>query len=464
MAKDYDKLAYDIVERVGGSDNITFATHCMTRLRLQVKDQSKIQVEEIKTLPGVLGTQFAGEQFQIIIGQSVGDLYKTMVENNYVQAQEAVKDNLDSPASEKKTGFKAVWGAILDGLTGSLAPLIPLLLAGGLIKVIQVIGIQLGLLTDGVGTAEVLGFCSNAAFYFLPVYVSGYTAKKFGGNTGLGMMLGAILIAPELVQAVSSGETLSIFGLSIYGASYASTIFPAFLSVWIMCKVEKFVTKHSPEILRAVLEPLVTMIVMIPLSLLALAPLGSLIGDYVGIGLNWLLVTLGPVGWAITSALTPLLIVVGMHLGMLPFVLQQLATNGYMTIPIPGFLNNWAQGVAALAVGIKTKDKALKSAAITAGMTAIVAGISEPALFGVTLQHRKALIASMIGLAVGGAMVPITGVKLFAFTASGGVFGIPSFIGDPASNLTMGLICIAVTVVVTFLMTLLLYKDEGVKK
>ena len=459
--KNFDALADQILSHVGGGKNISYLAHCMTRLRMTLKDNSLADVDAIKSLNGVMGTQWSGEQFQIIIGQKVPDLYALVRKKGGLENLDGSVENTDNKAKEPLTP-KVIVGRILDGLSGSLAPLIPLLIAGGLLKLIVVLGAQAGILDSASNTGAMLTFWGDAAFYFMPVFVGGFAAKKFGSNTGLGMMLGAALIYPDFVALVNEGTKITLFGLPVYGASYASTLLPSVLCVWVMSYVQKFFAKHSPAALRAMLEPFCTMLIMVPLSMWVLAPIATIIGNVIGIGLNWLTGSFGFIGMAIIGALWPLLIVVGMHVGILPFVLQQLSSSGYMTINIPNFTNNFAQGAACLGVAVRTKDTNLRAEAITCAITALTGGISEPAIFGISLQKRTPLYASMIGNAVGGAIVGITGCKMFFFTAAGGLLGLPAFIGESPSNLVFFILSALATVAVTFIMTLLLFKPETV--
>ena len=460
-AKNFDQLADQILLHVGGKENITYLAHCMTRLRMTLKENSLAEIEALKKLDGVMGTQWSGDQLQIIIGQKVPDLYAIVRRKGGLDQANTVSENVDGKAKEKLTP-KVIGGKILDGLSGSLSPMIPLLIAGGLLKLIVVIGAQLKLLDSASNTGALLNFWGDAAFYFLPVFVGGFAAKKFGANVGLGMMLGAALIYPDFIAMVGEGTAITLFGLPVYMATYTSTLLPSVLCVWVMSYVEKFFAKHSPDSLRAMLEPFCTMLIMVPLSLCVLAPIATMIGNVVGVGLNWLMGSFGFIGLAIIGALWPILIVAGMHVGLLPFIFQQLSAFGYMTINIPNFTNNFAQGAACLGVAVRTKDSNLRAESITCAITALTGGISEPAIFGICLQKRTPLYASMIGNAVGGAIVGLTGCKMFTFTAAGGLLGLPAFIGESAANLLFFLAASAATMVVTFLMTMVLYKPEAV--
>lgn len=459
--KNFDVLADQILSHVGGGKNITYVAHCMTRLRMTLKDRSLADIDALKSLNGVMGTQWSGEQLQIIIGQKVPDLYALVKKKGGLENLGGSAEGTENKVKEPLTP-KVIVARILDGLSGSLAPLIPLLIAGGLLKLIVVLGAQAGVLDSASNTGAILNFWGDAAFYFMPVFVGGFAAQKFGANIGLGMMLGAALIYPDFIAMVNEGSAITLFGLPVYAASYTSTLLPAVLCVWVMSYVQKFFAKHSPAALRAMLEPFCTMLIMVPLSMWVLAPIATIIGNVIGVGLNWLTGSFGFIGMAIIGALWPLLIVVGMHVGILPFVLQQLSSSGYMTINIPNFTNNFAQGAACLGVAVRTKDTNLRAESITCAITALTGGISEPAIFGICLQKRTPLYASMIGNAVGGAIVGLTGCKMFFFTAAGGLLGLPAFIGESMGNLLSFVVAFLVTMAVTFVMTLILFRPETV--
>ena len=277
-AVNFDALADQILERVGGSTNIAYLAHCMTRLRMTLKDRELVDMDSIKALDGVKGAQWTGEQFQVIIGQKVPDLYAIVRKKGNLENAEGQNTEAGRKPGEKLT-LKSVGGSILDGLSGSLAPLIPLLIAGGMLKLVVVLASQAGLMDAASNTGAILTFWGDAAFYFMPVFVGGFAAKKFGANVGLGMMLGAALIYPDFVSLVAEGGTISLFSIPVYMASYTSTLLPAVLCVWVMSYVEKFFAKHSPTALRAMLEPFCTMLVMVPLSLCVLAPAASVVGE-----------------------------------------------------------------------------------------------------------------------------------------------------------------------------------------
>lgn len=452
----YVELADRVVELVGGKENISYFTHCITRLRFNVKDKGLVKVDEIQKVKGVMGAQWSGDQFQIIIGQAVGDAYDLIVEKTGLARQEAVSEDLgDAPKA------KLSIATVFDAISGCIAPVLPVLIGTGLIQTIVVIINQFALLPSDSPTLNILTIVGNAGFYFLPVFVGANAAKKFGANMGLGMLVGAMLIHPDFISAVSNGDALSVFGLPIYGASYSSTVFPVILAVAVMAPIERVVAKYSPDALRSMTEPLITLLIMIPLTYCALAPVGSFISTYLAQFLMWAYGICGPLVLMVFNGLYPLLVMVGMHTGFIPIIVNQLATYGSDGIMLPGgVIVNINQGIASAVVALKSKDTDLKSTALSASITAIVGGVTEPALFGVNLKLKTPLYAVMIGSAVGSLVVGIAGVRAYTISGSMAIFGFPMFLGGDIMNFVWELVGIGVGIVVTFILTYILYKPE----
>lgn len=461
-ANKYEILADEIVGLVGGKENISFFTHCVTRLRFNLKDQGLGQIEEVKKLPGVLGAQWQNGQLQIIIGQAVGDAYKLICEKHDLSVEKPVDEALDDSNSLRKKGVKGVIDRIFDGISGSLTPLIPVLIGCGMIKVLLIILDMCGVSAES-GTYQLLNFAGDAGFYFLPVLVGAFAAKKFGANMGLGMVIGAMLIYPSFVSGVSGGVAYNFLGIPVYGASYTSTIFPIILSCAVMAPIEKFIAKHSPELLRSVLEPLLTMIVMIPLAFCLLGPVGSFLGQYLSAFVLWLYNTIGFVGVSLFAAIMPFVIMTGMHGAFVPYLLQMLTAEPYYEpIFFPALIiSNINQGIAALAVAVKSKDASVKSTGLSTALTAVVAGVTEPAMYGINLKYRTPMYGAMIGSAIGGLVAGLLKTVIYAFAGASSIIALPLFVSkENGSNLIFMIIAVAIGAVATFVATWFLYKEE----
>lgn len=463
MAKNegrYDELADKIVGLVGGKENIQTLTHCVTRLRFNVKDKTPVDLESIKKLPGAMGAQWSGDQLQVIIGQSVGDAYNLVCKKHGLGGGGSVNEDLGD-APKKKFSVSM----ILDTIAGCITPTIPLLMAGGFLKILVILCEFAGILTAGQPTHTVLSFAGDAAFYFLPIFVGGNAAKKLGGSQALGMMLGAIFVHPNFIAAVGAGEALNVFGIPIYAASYTSTIFPALLSAAVMVPVQKFFGKHSPDAIRSITEPFFTMLIMVPLSLCLLGPIGAFLGTYVSNAIIWLYNTVGFLGVAVFAGLCPLLVMTGMHSALMPYLMNSLATLGWEPIVLTGMIiSNIDQGAACLAVAVKAKDANLRSTAIGCGITAVVGGVTEPGMYGINLPLKTPLYCAMIGTTLGGVVAGIGKAVAYSITGSAGLLGgIPVYLGGGLSNVLWMVGGIAVGFVATFILTYIFYRPETAK-
>ena len=455
MAKNYDSLVNGVVDLVGGKDNVEFFTHCVTRLRFNVKDQSKVDTASIEKLDGVLGVQWQNGQLQIIIGQAVGDVYKKICTKYSFNVENSIEENLDNKPKKKKT-VGDVFSAILDGISGSLSPSIPALIGCGMVQVILIICGYLGVSSE-TGFYQLLNFCGQAGFFFLPVIVGSNAAKKFGANQGLGMVVGGMLM---YFTCNSLSLPTTFLHVPVYQGSYTSTIFPVILCVWVMAPIERFFAKHSPEVLRSIIEPLCTLLVMIPLSYCLLAPAGAFLGQYVSAAVIWIYDTLGFVGVAILAAAMPFLIMTGMHSSFVPYLLQMFAEHGYEPIFFTALvISNINQGIASLVVGLKSKDKSVKSTGLSCAVTAVVGGVTEPAMYGISLKYKTPMWGAMIGSAIGAAFAGIMKVYIYAFAGASSIVALPCFIGPNPSNLIYMIIAVVIGAVATFIATWILYKE-----
>lgn len=458
MSKKYDELVSKIADCVGGKENVEFFTHCVTRLRFNVKDQSLVKTEEIEKLGGVLGVQWQNGQLQVIIGQAVNDVYRAICETYGFGDATAASETPQPGAEKKKLTFGGVINAILNGISGSLSPSIPALIGCGMIQVLLIIASSLGMDTTS-GTYLLLYYVGQAGFYFLPVIVCGNAAKKFGANQGLGMVIGGMLIFPDFIAAVGNG--LDFLGIPVYNATYTSTIFPAILCAWVMAPIEKFFAKHSPTMLRSILEPVCTLLIMVPLAYCLLAPAGAFLGNYISSAVIWLYNTLGFVGVAVLAAVMPFLIMTGMHSAFVPYLLQMFATVGYEPIFFTALvISNIDQGISSLAVALKTKNKNLKSTALSCAITAVVGGVTEPAMYGVNLRYKKAMLGAMIGSCIAGAFAGLMHVYIYAFAGASSIVALPCFVSPEGNNVILMVIAIIIGMVATFLATFFMYKDE----
>lgn len=315
---DNKQIATEVLELVGGAENVKIATNCMTRLRLTLKDNNKAEVEKIKKIKGVLGCQFSGSQLQVIIGQNVPKVLEEFVAISGVTRGAAVDENLDDAPKEKLT-LKGIGNATLDYLSGTMVQLIPLVMAAGLFRTFAVVlGPQVfGLLSETDPTYTFFNTTLyEAGFYFLPIYLGYAAAKKLGTNPMLGLLCGGILVAPSIVSAAAEGSMMSVYGIQIAAANYSQTVLPIMLTVPVLYVVEKFMKKHVPDVLSTLFTPFFTMIVVVPIMFLCLAPIGDLLGQGVAavlFGLQNFGGVFTILAMVILGAFWQLFVVAGMH-------------------------------------------------------------------------------------------------------------------------------------------------------
>ena len=290
MSKDnYNNLAREILQAVGGINNISSVTHCMTRLRFTLKDSSIPKDDEVKKIEGVLGVVRAGGQYQIIIGQTVPKVYETLLKlgNGKIAGSAPIDENLDANAQKEKMTFKRGFNIVLNKVAGSLTPTIPILITAAMFKMLAAIcGPKiLNITPNSSDLYKLFTLVGDAGFYFFPVFLGYTSAKQFKTSPMLGMLMGAILLDPNLVKIVTAGKPFTVYGIPMALTNYGNTLIPILLSVWIMSYVERFFKKYVPTSLSTVFVPTLTIAVMIPITLCVLGPLGGFLGDYICNGL-----------------------------------------------------------------------------------------------------------------------------------------------------------------------------------
>lgn len=446
----YEVLAKEIIEKVGGASNVSAVAHCMTRLRFNLKDDSKVNLEAVKAIDGVVGAVNKGGQFQVIIGTHVSKVF---------DAIQAV-GNFDQSSSDEPEEKKSVASQILDAIAGTFSPIIPAIAGSGMIKALLAVLTTFNWLSMDSQTYYILNFVSDATFYFLPFLLAFSASKKFKCSPYVAAALAGILLHPNLGALAELGNPVQYFGLPVTLATYSSSVIPIILIVWVQSYVEKYAKKYSPNSVEIFLAPMITMLVMSILALVVLGPIGAIAGDYLAQGFTFLDEKASWLVPTIIGALCPLLVMTGMHYSLVPICLAQLATLGYDSFLSPGMMvSNIAQGVAAAVVAFKAKDQNMKSIAASSAITGVM-GITEPALYGVNLPLKTPLYSAMIGGGCAGLYAGITGIRAFA-SSSPGLAALPVFIGgEGMSNFINAIISVAIAIVVTAVAALVLVKIE----
>lgn len=460
---DYHKIASEIVDCVGGNENIISAMHCATRLRLSLKDDSLVNENKLTDVEGVKGIFNTNDQYQIILGSGLVNLVCDELKKLLGKQEEIVEVK-----KEKKGNFIQ---RFVQTLSDIFVPIIPAIVAGGLLMGINNILTAQGLFFESKSLIEaypmwkdlasIINMFSNAAFTFLPILIGFSATKKFGGNPYLGAAMGMIMVHPELLNAYSYGTgvevpTWNVFGLTIEAIGYQGTVLPVLGVSWVLANIEKRLHKVTPTWLDNLSTPLLSTVITGFITFIVVGPILREAGILLSDGISWMYNSLGLFGGAIFGLLYAPICLTGMHHSFIAVETQLLAavktTGGSFIFPTAS-MSNVAQGAAVLAVLAVTKDKKLKSICSASGISALL-GITEPAMFGVTLKLKYPFIAAMIGSAVGSAYLAFSHTLAIALGAA----GLPGFISIPAASWTNFAIGMILSFVVTFALTVILYK------
>ncbi|MDO5107267.1 MAG: PTS transporter subunit EIIC [Coriobacteriaceae bacterium] len=450
---DNAQIARDVLAAVGGKENVRSVQHCMTRLRFNLVDESSVNDEDVKAVKGAMGVAKQGGQYQVIIGTNVPEVYAELTALAGLEAAAAVEENLDTAAEKPALTPKSVIDSILNYLSGSVVPLIPVLVGGALFKTLAAI-FGPTLLNIVPADSNFIFLCNmvyNAAFYFMPIIAGFAAANKLGINGFLGAFMGAILIEPSFVAlAGTEGAAFSVLGIPAPLNGYAQTLIPVLLCVAFMAPINKFLNAKMPASVRTIFAPFITMVIMMPLAMCALAPLGDYIGKAISGFFFWLAGTpLGFLAVTVIAALWPALVMTGMHVGMAAIALADYAATGTDTmLLLAATVQAFTASGVALAVWLRMKDPEQKNLALGYFITQFIGGVGEPLLYGVFLRYKRPWIASIIGGAVSGLYAAFTGVILY--TPVQGIFSPLSFLGGSTANMVNGCIAIALGMIVSF--------------
>lgn len=422
---DNKQIATDVLEAVGGAGNVSNIVHCMTRLRFTLKDRTVPNDDEVKDITGVLGVQEVSGQYQVIIGQNVGKVYEEICSMAGITQVAAIDENLDTPAEKEKLTPQVIGKRILDYLSGSMVPLIPVFLSGGLARAVaSVIGPTL---LNLVGPEDALYILFNdviysAAFAFIPIYLGYTAAKKLGATPALGMFMGGLLMCPTLVDMVKAGGEFSVFGIPMMMINYTQSVLPIVLCMPVLYFVEKFVRKIMPDVLTTIFTPFCTMLIMVPLGYLVFGPLGTEMGKLVSTGIFALGEGGGVMrvlGTTIVGGVWQLLVVTGMHVALIQLAKIPLLEYGYD--PFVFVASNAALfAVFGMTFGafLRIRKKSEKSQALGFFISGLIGGVTEPALFGLAFRYKRPMIGMIAGGAAGGFVAGLTNVVFY--NAGGG--------------------------------------------
>lgn len=454
---DIKKLAADLVQKVGGKENISNVTHCVTRLRFVVKDAARVDVDGIKGLEGVLDLVISSGQHQVVIGPKVTEVYNAVVS---LVGESAPQAEADKP--REKLTLKSAGKAALDVVVSCFTPAIPIIAGSGMVKVLVVLLSYAGLLDSASTTYTILNTIGDGIFYFLPIVVAINAARKMNVDMFTSVALACIILHPTLLGLGETGTTVPFLFFDMPVMNYSAQALPMIFGVWLLKYVDKFADKVSPSIVKVFLRPMIDLLIVAPVILLVIGPISMVVSNALFVACaamqSW-----GPIAVAINAFLFPLMVLTGTHNATIPLIIQMFATQGYDPIfLVCGLAANMAEAGAACAVAVKTRNKSLRSTGFTATLSALL-GITEPALYGVNLRMKRPFIAMLIGAALGGVYCGFVGLQAPAFVT-------PSLLTiailvPQGVNYLLGLSCVPVCFAITFAVTYIMgFEDLPAEK
>lgn len=458
----YKETAEQVIENIGGKTNVNNAWHCVTRLRFNLADKEKAKIEAIKKIPGVMGAQFSGDQFQVIIGNEVDDVFE--------EVEAIVGGNNGKEPKKSDEGFLSI---IFDAISGIFTPIIPALAGTGLLKGLLALSVLLGVLTPDSQTYLMLYGLSDVVLYFFPFFLAVSAAEKFGTSKYLSLAIAGAMIYPtylsaaeEAFEASMAGGTLDnweFFGLlPVPLVTYTSSVIPIIFAVLLLKYVNNWVKRWMPKSLNLMFTPMITLLIVFPITMVVIGPAGTYLGNFVGDGIIWLFDVAGPLAGVVLGATFPLLVITGMHYSLVPISITNLANNGYENMVSPiNAATNIAQSGAAFAVALRTKSTNMRQIAISSGISASI-GITEPAMYGVNLKLRRPFYAALAAGGVAGGLLIYMNARTFGGQGMPGLLSAPSYVNaDDPMNVVWFLAGLLLSWVLAFAFTLVLgFEDE----
>lgn len=448
MAKDYAQLARTIIELVGGEENVTSVSHCITRLRFKLKDEDKAQTEKLNQTEGVISVIKSAGQYQVVIGNHVTDVYDAIPKVSNIE--------LGGEVDADEQGGN-LFNRAINLISGIFMPMLPAMSAAGLLKAFVIMFNTFGVLDAASTTYQLLYAMGDAVFYFMPIFLARTAAQKFKCNDWTAMAIAAFLCYPTLTTLFNGTDPVDLFGLPVTLISYTSSVLPIIVAVWVQSWVERALNKVTPDMLKGLIVPLFTVFVACVATIFVVGPVTDIIGKLIANALISLLNTVPLVAGFLIGALWPCLIIFGMHWAFIPVIMSNIGTLGYDVILPITVGTNFAVGAAALAVFLKTKDTGLKEIAAASSVSALLAGITEPAIYGVVLKYKRPFVIMGLSCGVCGAIAATGGLHQAALMTTC-VLTIPA-IGGMVGWLDV--IALAVAAAITFVATLAFgYSDK----
>lgn len=452
--KDYDALATEIIDLVGGKDNINNVIHCFTRLRFTLKDEGIAKTDQLKSTNGVIDVMQASGQYQVVIGQAVESVFDEVTKKIGQTSNETSSDDKPKEGNPLKR-----WGSELIGvITGSMSPVVGVIMASGIIKgILALLTLpQLGAILSTTSHLYItISAMADAAFFFLPILVGFSAAKRLGADPMITAVIGAFLTYPQIVEWGTKGqEMFHLFGLNFNFINYTYSIFPMIVAAWLVKVIGNWLKKHLPTYVRSILTPLLTILLVATITIVVTGPIIQNVANGIATFINWIVGASGWLGGLVIGGFYQLLVIFGLHWGVVPLVAQQIASTGETPLNAIISVTMVAQGAAVLAVAIKSKKPEMKELGYGGAISAFC-GITEPAIYGVNLRYKRVFISGLIGSAVGGLITGLMHGTMYGFTGS--LIGFSSFFNPnhptDLNSFYAFLISSAAAIVVSFLVT-----------
>ena len=449
------RMADEILKHIGGSNNVKNLTHCMTRLRFVLKDDSKADDDAIKNIDGVMGLRKQGGQYQVIVGNNVSHTYTALMKSG---VSGGAKSN--EPVEKKKLTFKQVGINILDAIIGTMSPLIPAIIGGSMIKLLAMLLSMTGVLSESSSTYNILNTIGDAPFFFLPMLVSVSAARKFNSNVFLALAIAGVMVHPvfmEIMEKAAEGKEATFAFIPVMSVKYTYTIIPAIVMTWLLKHIEDFADRITPIVMKNFLKPMLILLIAAPIAIIIVGPTGILIGTGLSQIVFFVHDKLGFLAVAIVGALWPLLVMTGMHRVFTPTIVQTIAETGKEGMVMPSEIGaNLSLGGVSLAVAFKTKNRELRQTSLAAASSAIIAGITEPALYGVAIRLKRPMIASVITGFIAGAVAGLAGLASHSMAAPGLFTSVQFIEKDNPMSIVWIIVVMVLSVVLSFILTLVL--------
>ena len=427
MKKDYTKLADDIVSYVGGQENVISLYHCITRLRFKLKDTSiaKVNKDKIEKLTGVLSVVEANGQFQVVIGSDVSDVFQTILANYHIK--NALDNTEDDDVESNKTGNIVI--RFFNTLSAIFNPIIIALAGAGMLKALLVVFTTYHLLSNQDSTYKILAAAGNSVFYFLPLFLAISAARIFKANMFISLAIVASLLEPNFVSmVVKNGTTVDFFGIPTVLMGYSGTVIPAIIAIYVYAHLEKLLKKFIPKSMEIFALSLVALIIMVPLTVLVIGPIGVMLGDGLGNAMNFISGESGLLAGLLIGGGWTFLVMMGIHWGVVPIMVNNLALHGYDTLRPMIAAATFASAGVALGVFLKSRNKETKGLALSSLLPALLGGITEPIVYGLSVKYKKPLIAQVIVGGLVGAFMGALQVKAIVYVFPA-LTTLPAFFG-----------------------------------